>query len=146
MTAFHREDVEAICWIPLSCRQVANSIVWLHSRNGGYSVKSGYHVARQVLKNENWAEGSRGCEVQKVRKALWKLRVPNKIKVFVWRVCHGILPTWVNLLKRKIIGGNVCPIYTQFPETEIHAIWNCVTAQDEWARSLIKLQKCSLSQ
>ena len=44
------------------------------------------------------------------------MRVPNKIKVFHWRVCYGILPIGVNLLKRKITGDNVCPICTRFPE------------------------------
>ena len=44
-TIFHKEEVNAICRIPLSRRQVDDSIVWLHTRNGGYSVRSGYHVA-----------------------------------------------------------------------------------------------------
>ena len=50
-TIFHREDVDAICRIPLSRRQVVDSIFWMHTRNGGYSVRSGYHVAREVLKH-----------------------------------------------------------------------------------------------
>lgn len=74
------------------------------------------------------------------------MRVPNKIKVFGWRVCHGILPTWVNLLKRKITGDNVCPICTRFLEAKIHALWDYLVAQDVWVGSQIKLQKCSLGQ
>ena len=31
-TIFHRENVDAICRIPLSRRQVGDSIFWLHTR------------------------------------------------------------------------------------------------------------------
>lgn len=101
-------------------------------------------ICRILLKHENWVESSRGSDVQKVWKALWKLKFPNKIKVFGWKVCHGILPTQVNLVKRKITGDNAYPICTQFPKTEIHALWDCLVAQDVWAGSRIKLQKYPL--
>lgn len=53
MACFHRDDADAICKIPLSQRQVADSIVWLQNKNGVYSVWSGYHLARKVIRNEN---------------------------------------------------------------------------------------------
>ena len=80
-------------------------VVWLHNRDGNYSVKSGYHVARNVLRE--WAK----CSIvlgQQIWKKLWKVRVPNKMKVFAWRACHEILPTRVNLVKRNIIRDNIC--------------------------------------
>ncbi|KAK9991446.1 hypothetical protein SO802_026431 [Lithocarpus litseifolius] len=147
-TIFHREDAEAICQIPLSHRRVADSIIWLHARSGGYSIKTGYHVARRVLKHEDWAESSGRSDMQKVWQALWRLKVPNRIKIFGWRLCHGILPTWVNLARRRIIREceNVCPTCAQFSETEFHVLRECLVAQDIWARSRIKLQKCHLGQ
>ena len=84
--------------------------------------------------------------MQQVWKALWKMRVPNKIKIFGWRVFHGILPTRVNLVKKKIIRESVCPICTQFPKNELHVFWECPAAQDVWARSRIRFQKCTLGQ
>ena len=145
-TIFHREDMDAICRIPLSRRQVGDSIFWVHIRNGGYSVKSGYHVACEVLKHEGWAECSCGGDMQQVWQALWKMRVPNKIKIFGWRVFHGILPTWFNLGKKKIIRESVGPICTRLPENELHVFWEYPTAQDVWAGSRIKIQKCNLGQ
>lgn len=146
MTTFHSEDAEAICQIPLSRRRVVDSIIWLHNRNGRYFVKSGYYVARQVLRSENWAKCSRGNDEQKVWKALWKMKVLNKIKIFGWRACHGILPTRLNLAKRNIIADTVCPICLQSPENEVHVLWDCPATQDVWARSWTKLQKCPLGQ
>ena len=61
MTLFQREDVEAICRIPLSRRYVADSIVWIHNKKGRFIVKSAYKVAREILRGPNWAECSSGC-------------------------------------------------------------------------------------
>ena len=94
---------------------MADSISWMHNRNGRYSVKSGYYVAWQVLRNVNMAECSRGNDEQKVWKALWKMKIPNKIKIFGWRACHEILPTRYNLVKQNIIADTGCPICLQSP-------------------------------
>ena len=50
METFNREDAEAICKIPLSHRQVTDVVGWLHNKDGVYTVRSGYHVARKVLR------------------------------------------------------------------------------------------------
>ena len=57
--------------------------------------------------------------------ALWKLHIPNKIKVFGWRACQEILPTHLNLAKQRIIHDNVCPNCTRFSESTIHELWDC---------------------
>ena len=108
MSSFHREDVEAICKIHLSHRQVSDSMVWLHNRKGVYSVRSGYYIARRVMRKEDWTESSRGSSGLQIWKKLWKLRVPNKIKVFGWRACHEILPTFCQpCLKKNHIRSGV---------------------------------------
>ena len=48
MAMFHKEDAEAICRIPLSRRSIPDSIIWLHNKNGKFSVKSAYKLARQT--------------------------------------------------------------------------------------------------
>ena len=51
MAKFHRDDVEAILCIPLSTREIMDFVMWLHTTSGMYLVKSGYHVAAQVLRD-----------------------------------------------------------------------------------------------
>ena len=50
---FHTDEAEAICQIPLSRRNVSDSIFWLHNSRGLFSVKSAYHVARRLLTDAN---------------------------------------------------------------------------------------------
>ena len=45
---FHRVDADAICKIPVSRRSAPDAIFWLHSKDGVYSCKSGYQVARSL--------------------------------------------------------------------------------------------------
>ena len=131
---FNRYDAEAIYRIPLSRRCVPDVMVWLHKKNRQYSVKSGYHIARILLKESSQeGEGSIPRSSCKVWARIWKLHIPNKIKVIGWQACHNILPTYERLWHKRIIENNVCPICKHFPEMTIHALWECAAAQDVWA-------------
>ena len=146
MQHFNRQDGEAILHVPLSRRIFFDSIVWTFTKSGEYTVRSGYHVARQLHKETDWAECSKGAVGGAVWKVLWKLKLPNKIKVFGRRACCNILPTRVNLVHRKIIQDNRCEVCKFEAETGIHALWNCGVARDVWARCSARLQKCAADQ
>ncbi|XP_075670120.1 uncharacterized protein LOC142639868 [Castanea sativa] len=49
MAKFNRDEVEAVCRIPLSRRVVEDNMVWLHNKKGEYTYRSMYHLARQIL-------------------------------------------------------------------------------------------------
>ena len=70
MAKFNWDEAEAICRIPLSRRVVEDTLVWLHNKRGEYIIRSGYHLARQVLRKENWAEASNRSGRQQVWRAL----------------------------------------------------------------------------
>ncbi|KAL0006082.1 hypothetical protein SO802_013643 [Lithocarpus litseifolius] len=141
MHLFHRDDATAITKIPLSRRAVSDSIIWMHNKNGMFSVKFAYKVAQRMRGEGSRAEHSRGCVGKLVWSVLWKLCIPNKIKIFGWRACNDILPTKCNLVKRKIITDDKCHICTREAELVFHALWGCVAVQDVWAGSISKLQK-----
>ncbi|KAK9993463.1 hypothetical protein SO802_023166 [Lithocarpus litseifolius] len=58
---FHKDKADAICQIPLSRRNVADSIFWQYNPRGVFTVKSAYHVARRILTEANRVGPSRGC-------------------------------------------------------------------------------------
>ena len=122
MANFNWEEGEAICDIPLSRRQVPDFVYWKHSKDGYFSVKSAYKLARALLKKEDWAEPSSGSGGSRVWPAIWKLQITNKIKVFGWRACHDILPTRRNLKKKRILVDESCPFCARFQESTIHVL------------------------
>uniref|UniRef100_A0A7N2R3V3 RNase H type-1 domain-containing protein n=1 Tax=Quercus lobata TaxID=97700 RepID=A0A7N2R3V3_QUELO len=74
-----------------------------------------------MVREDNWAESSSGVVGQSVWKKFWKLKIPNKVKVFGWRACHNALPTGQNLMKRGVL-------------------------EDIWAGSLVGVQKIATLQ
>ena len=90
----------------------------------------------------DWVESSNGVIGGIVWKTLWKLKVPNKIKVFGWKASCNIPPIRVNLVQRRIIQDNRCEVCKIEAETRIHALCNYGVARDEWAGCLACLQKC----
>ena len=132
--------------IPLSHKQASDAITWLHTKKGEYPVRSGYNAARTLKKSEEGAETSTGPFGVQLWSKLWKLRMPNKIKVFGWRACLNTLPTRANLVRRKIIEEDVCLLCSRESETRVHALWDCAVAKDVWAGSWARLQKSHIGQ
>ncbi|KAL0352058.1 UNVERIFIED_CONTAM: hypothetical protein Scaly_1594500 [Sesamum calycinum] len=66
-------------------------IVWHHTRSGIFSIHSAYHLACS-LENSPCSSPRRQSEQAWWRK-LWQARLPNKVKVFMWRACCNALPT-----------------------------------------------------
>ncbi|XP_042983190.1 uncharacterized protein LOC122312604 [Carya illinoinensis] len=136
------QEYEAVRTIPLSVGGMEDRMVWHFTTNGQYSVKSGYHVYRQ-MKADLQGESYRRTQVKYVWKSIWKLKTTPSVKQFVWRACNGALPTLANLKRRKIVEESSCFICTQATETSSHALWSCVVAQDVWKQSCRKVQKMS---
>ena len=63
---------------------------------------------------------------------IWKLGVPNKVKLFLWRACSDALPTKVNLERRKIIVDLVYSQSLDCPETSLHALWEYGALPQIW--------------
>ena len=139
---FSREEAEAIIRSPLSKRDVPDSVVWLPNKDGVFSIKSGYAIARLLTKETDGIVGSStGQNRRLIWQRLWKLHLPNKIKIFGWRACHDMLPTKDNLVRRRITEDSVCELCQQGPETGIHVLCDCGVARGIWAGSKGRLQK-----
>jgi len=104
------------------CSQVTlleepDKVKWLLTKSGSFSVKSLYHyiIARVVVFPF---------------KILWRLRIPLKVKAFVWLVIKGrILKD--NLSKRGWKGSNFCE-FCGAAERIDHLFFACSFARFFW--------------
>jgi hypothetical protein len=82
---------------------------------------------------------------ENIWRSIWNLKVPNAVKMFMWKVCHNILPTKVNLARRGVNCNSMCPICKREEETIVHMLWSCPAARDVWGCGPIKVQKSGIT-
>ncbi|XP_056856820.1 uncharacterized protein LOC130506206 [Raphanus sativus] len=58
----------------------------------------------------------------------------SKLKLFLWKILHGALPTGENLQKREMLSNTVCPQCGQ-RETTLHLFFQCAFAQEVWLQT-----------
>ncbi|XP_050211971.1 uncharacterized protein LOC126662130 [Mercurialis annua] len=125
---FAQDDARTILALPLSYWPHPDKLIWHHTRDGNYTVKSGYHIAHNKglreyqstiphLSKPDW-------------KLLWGLQIPNKIKVFIWRCLHEGLPTGMALHQRLLLPPN-CK-FCEETESLTHLLLSCPFARQVW--------------
>jgi hypothetical protein len=96
---FLDDEAKIIRSIPLSPLPTEDRIIWRGTENGIFSIRSAYFL--EVEKTEaRRGEASRPVEGV-IWKECWSLNVPNVVKLFLWRALHDLLPTRVNLAKKR---------------------------------------------
>jgi hypothetical protein len=73
---FAAEEVEAIAFIPLSCTNQEDIMIWRGSTNGIFSVKSAYHLAKE-MEDRAMVGSSKMAPNNDVWMKIWHLKVAN---------------------------------------------------------------------
>ncbi|KAK3221602.1 hypothetical protein Dsin_008627 [Dipteronia sinensis] len=128
-----KEDAKMILSIPLSntCRD--DSITWYFTADGEYMVRSGYNLGmcRMVAESNIGGSSNSGLEnAESFRKNLWRINVPNKIKLFIWKACNDWLPTRANLAMKGIPADPTCVLCYRSHETTKHELWGCAKLKE----------------
>jgi hypothetical protein len=97
---FHPEEARVIAALPLSQKLPLDRLIWLGTTTGVFSVCIAYHLGMELQERER-GQTSTVEKGKVVWRILWTLRVPNHVKLFLWRACNNILPTKHNLLLHK---------------------------------------------
>ncbi|KAL9660530.1 hypothetical protein QQ045_025345 [Rhodiola kirilowii] len=100
---------------------------WKFSSTGLYTVKSGYEVIKSCVDRSRRDAGEQSDKsmIEKFWKKIWSLNVPNKIKIFCWRLYYNSLPDAVNLWKRGINVELQCRLCGYQNETALHVVRDC---------------------
>ncbi|XP_062020972.1 uncharacterized protein LOC133737440 [Rosa rugosa] len=132
-------EAEMIFGMPLGLRNVPDKLVWHFTKNGTYSVKSGYWVARDMMSRQH-ADRARsstnGCK--EVWEKIWGINAPHKIKVFMWRAVKGFLPCATNLKQKKILEDSRCWQCGWNNESVMHVLWDCLKVKKIWKKTFLQ--------
>ena len=108
--------------------QRSNEWVWMADSSGQFSTKTAYNAMREASLD--------GIEDTAFAK-LWKLKVPNKIPVFAWRLLRDRLPTRRNLHRRQVeINDRRCLFCNSMEEDTRHLFFHCSKISPLWLESL----------
>lgn len=107
------------------CLQIRNDWVsWVCSGNKYKSADGRKFLCKEmILSRGNW-------------KSIWKLRIPTKVQLFMWKVEHGVLHTKVLLSKRmRGVFTNVqCAFCGLQEENQEHLLWLCLYVKKIWVK------------
>lgn len=110
-------EAQRIKSIPICMTPQDDILIWSKSTSGMYMVKLGYHLLYD-LENKKGASGSSSENSKKIWLGVWNLKVPNKVKTFIWRACTNSLPT----MKRKVVNSSLYNNCKMEEETVLHAL------------------------
>ena len=87
-----------------------------------FSVKSAFKLFQSPVVTDavvNWS-------------ALWKLKIHDRLKMFIWRIASGILPTKQNLVQRLGFRDYKCPLCQTEDESLKHLFFKCSLSRAIW--------------
>ncbi|KAG2293266.1 hypothetical protein Bca52824_039935 [Brassica carinata] len=100
-----------------------DTLVWSYTKDGNYSVKTGYHLQCQMEDQDSQIDQvTIPEEVRKCCSNIWKLKIPPRLKTFWWRVAHNSLAVMDNMRKRGIVIDNTCQTCGESTETLNHML------------------------
>lgn len=120
-------DANAILAIPFPRGQAPDRMSWTFTNNGKYSVKSGYRF---------WHDQYSDCitrdQCSKGWTKLWRLEVPHKVRVLLWRIGRNNVPVRNMLRGRGVQTTIVCPMCMTDVEHLFHIFHDCRFAKECW--------------
>ncbi|XP_021735024.1 uncharacterized protein LOC110701708 [Chenopodium quinoa] len=116
--------------LPLPIHATRDTTFWMQSKNGVFSVKSCYYLARKGA-----IEAIDTNSLHKLWCLIWNYKGPPKLKHFLWNAAKGNLAVKSRLMQRHIVGDSKCLICENEDETIIHALFECTMAKEIWLHS-----------
>lgn len=113
--------IEAIQGIRPSHTGAPDKQIWLGTKTGEYTTKSGYYAA--VNNEEALLDGPQGGNFNWV-KNIWKLDCAPKVKMFSWKLLKGAIPVGVRVNERHVPVDPACKRCGE-AESITHLFFHC---------------------
>jgi hypothetical protein len=127
-------DAEKILRIPLSDAMSEDFIAWNNTKTYSFTVRSAYYTEwdHQFGTKIRRQDGQGSASDNPVWKQVWELAVPNKIRIFMWRSLHGVVPGRSILADKHIKVHPECPVCRRGAEDMRHLLFTCDRATEVW--------------
>ena len=101
-------DIPFIRILAISSTHRRDTFCWSYTKNGQYTVKSGYWVAQTLLEEEAEKEILEPS-ITKLQAFAWKIKAPKNICHLIWQLltCHVAVTR--NLIRRNMRCDKYCP-------------------------------------
>ncbi|KAL0453498.1 UNVERIFIED_CONTAM: hypothetical protein Slati_1327900 [Sesamum latifolium] len=114
-------------------------IIWHFTKSGTFSVRSAYHwICNSVRKYIPSSSAANSSSHRIGWLGIWNAKIPNKIKVFIWRLCSDFLPTGSNINRRFPFSAICCPFCQEANESNHHAFLLCHFSRIVWGLSNLR--------
>ena len=90
---FEAESTEAILSIPLAASRQEDKLIWVPNAKGEFTSKSTYNIANPHPNQSSLSD--------KMWKNIWKIRVPERVKMLLWRIATNTIPV------KEVLGQRV---------------------------------------
>lgn len=132
-TTFRDDERQQVLDIPLPSHWCSDSRYWWPTKDGNYTVKSGYWLAR-TGHLRTWAL-FHGQGERDVWRTIWAVDGSPKMCHFLWKVCKGSLGVMDILFRRHIRESTACPVCGDNVETIMHSLFYCKFTAEIWSHS-----------
>ncbi|KAK4415282.1 hypothetical protein Salat_2635500 [Sesamum alatum] len=137
------EDGMKTCYVLLSfgmmLRAADDMLVWHYLKNGRFSVRSAYNLARADTQKV------RGGSSRHTRKTdwdfIWRANAPHGVQLFGWKACKQAVATTENLIKRRLYVDDFCCKCGARSEDVHHVLLGC--CYETWMRYVASELDCS---
>ncbi|CAM8958761.1 unnamed protein product [Rhodiola kirilowii] len=108
---------------------------WKMNSSGILDIKSAYKSLRVMndLNNQSRGEQSDKRKKTKMWKFIWRLPIPRKIRIFLWRLYHAAIPTGTQMMRRHLAHAFSCPVCQYKFEDDMHAFISCWWSKAMWS-------------
>ena len=116
----------------IQTQSTKDQVIWPNSTTGDYQVKRAYALLHQDLTQNLTRPRSAITPPTKIWQNLWRLKLPNKLLTFTWKLLHQALPVKTELNHRGIHCDATCILCTTHEETLNHLFLQCTFARAVW--------------
>ena len=98
-------------------------------------MKSAYQLGvnlEEANKQQNSGPSSEQGKSLNKWQHIWKLQLPGKVRMFLWRLTHNILPTLLNIKRKHIELDTRCPKCQRLDEDGGHLFLKCKKVKAIW--------------